>query len=604
MDDDFLRLLVRLPFLSLATAAWFLGAPYIAMDRTVARLRAAGVVERVPIGGDKTLLYCLTDDGVITVAHAHGLDPDTLAATYGLGHRAFLARLPALARALDVQDTLLPLIDALLRTTKVTLVDYRLGPLRWGDGPGHTLTLDGQVTMDTTTGRRTVGLLWDEGNAAPASVLHDQLRQLVDLRERVDVPPVLLVTSARDRVPWPHPPGVLWTTATEARAHDPLETQYVLPTLWGPGMHERPPRAKPLVAAVEAVLGPFPVQAQVPLVSTPCHVRPGRHLDLERRLVALRRGTIERRPTPPGLLALALPPRALEALGAIGRHPLLRAPQLAEVCDHPPARLRDTLALLAAHGLAEPNVCGDERVGRYVLTRRGLRLLAARASLPAAAYREAYGVLEDAEDGVRHGLDFAAANLTHTTALQDVFLAFLRAARGRDATLWWWWEWACARVFDDGGERRLLRPDADVVYDEGGRRLRVFVEVDRSTCPLGDITDQIARYHGYARATGQAGPGWGEGSPAVTVAYITTKSEARARNIIAMANAVAAAKGRDATSIRVLATSLKCLMRRGPLERIWWRAGATGLTTLFQERSGRGAEWGRKSPPGSLRSEK
>ena len=61
----------------------------------------AGLVERVPIGRDKTCLYYLTDDGVIALAHAHGVNPAALATGYDLGRRALLARLPALDRSLD-----------------------------------------------------------------------------------------------------------------------------------------------------------------------------------------------------------------------------------------------------------------------------------------------------------------------------------------------------------------------------------------------------------------------------------------------------------------------------------------------------------------------
>ncbi len=32
------------------------------------------------------------------------------------------------------------------------------------------------------------------------------------------------------------------------------------------------------------------------------------------------------------------------------------------------------------------------------------------------------------------------------------------------------------------------------MYEERGHRLRLFVELDRNTCPLGDIADQLARY--------------------------------------------------------------------------------------------------------------
>lgn len=82
MDDDLLLLLLRIPFLSLANAADFLDAPHATINHTARRLREQGLVERVPIGGNKTMLHCLTEDGVAVIARAYELDPNILAATY------------------------------------------------------------------------------------------------------------------------------------------------------------------------------------------------------------------------------------------------------------------------------------------------------------------------------------------------------------------------------------------------------------------------------------------------------------------------------------------------------------------------------------------
>lgn len=333
-----------------------------------------------------------------------------------------------------------------------------------------------------------------------------------------------------------------------------------------------------------------------PTQRTPRSVRPSRRLDLEARLTALRHGALERTPTPAGHLALAIPPRATTALEVIGCFPLLRAPQIAEVCACPAARTRETLALLAAHDLVDPQECGKERVGRYVLTERGLRLLAARAGVPVATYREAYGMLEDRELGVRHGLDFAAANLAHTTALQEVFLSFVRAARAQGGRLSWRGEWACVRTFEREGKQHLLRPDAEAEYADGAQHLHIIVELDRSTSPLGDIAAQLTRYHWYAQTLMDATlPGRHHSNqPRVLVAFVATKSDARAQNIIVTANTVALVEGRNVLDVR--ATSLRRLVRRGALGRIWRRNGEARLTALFPENRPTGMELSVKSP--------
>jgi DNA-binding MarR family transcriptional regulator len=204
------------------------------------------------------------------------------------------------------------------------------------------------------------------------------------------------------------------------------------------------------------------------------------------------------------LLALAIPPRGMAILETVGGHPLLPATDIARVCDLNPVDAWDLLGRLCRYGLAAAwTPPGKRRTRRYVLTARGLRLLAARAGLAPDAYRRIYAALDETAGGARRGLRFAQRNLAHTDGINSVYLALLAAARAAGGSLTWRGEWACARRYPAGQRLRTLRPDAEARYAGPSGTHHLFVEVDRGTKRSHALAGQLTQYATYHASSGR-----------------------------------------------------------------------------------------------------
>lgn len=607
LDTALLFALACCPFLTLGDLTVAGAAPTSTVHRTLHRLRAQGLIERVPLGADKAYGYCLTGDGILVVAQRAGREPDELCTTFGLGRRQLVARLPQLGRLSPIQSILVFLADE-LRAGGGELVAYMGGPLRWrtryqgadrARGQVVTATLDGQAALRTPQGVLLhTGFLWDGDDVGtPASELGYRLAQIRAVRRDPArlLPPVLVITTGEDRLARSGhalPPDVLWTTDDETRERGVLAARWVRRS--ASGAWEVRPLLEHLLALPAAGHAPW---RYTPRTHSPA--RAGVRLALEERVAALRRGRVEARPAPPGLLALAAPPRMVAVLDAVGRYPLLLPPQLAEILGQEASRVRATLALLRRHDLVtvqhlDASASTTQPPGRYALSGRGLHLLASRSGLPLPIHRALYDLLEDSPWGRHHGFSFALGNAAHTQALQEVLFAFVRAARMHGGTLTWRGEWACVRAFTDSWneERRLVRPDAEVFYHDARQRLHLFVEVDRSRRTHSDLGAQLGRYHDYAAQLPDERSVGADGvervrRPPVTLALITTESAARARNLLQTAAAVATAL--QGTQVRVCAASLSELLHSGDVLGRVWRHGAQAELVYLSARLTRSA---------------
>ncbi len=634
VDDTILRHLATHPFLSAADLEVRWGVATATMARTLARLRDAGLVERVPQGDDKTFLYVPTSDGAIAAAASAGVTSGNLCRIYGLDRRQLLARLPLLKRLVYAQRFVMELAAALDDSGEGRLTFYKSGPLHWhaarGSPRGEVL-LDGMGRIDV--GRATsgatywFGLLWDGDATLPNVGLWHQLDRLRALRndDATALPPVLVVTAAAERLAaagMSPPSGVIYTTVTDYVERGALDARWVGRRRGGGTIEDE------LLALLAAV----PAARSNPWDLTrwpPGMVHAGDALGLERRVARLRTGLIEGTPTPTGLLALALPRGVVGLLDTIGSFPLLDARGLAVLTRRNASVLRDELGWLrglnlirvyrrgldagdkprfwAEEGDGEgparpPRVVGADRpVMVYALTYRGTRLLAARVGVSPATYRILYKKLDASPIGGRAGLVFALGNAAHTLAIQEVFFAGLAAVDRREATLRWLWEWGCVERLDDGrddadedewgeeddwGEawdeegraaarlrRDVLRPDARIMADVGGVGVDVFLEVDRSTETHAEIAAKLALYHRYARLRRrravEAAGGDNVALPPITVAFVTTRSEARAVNLLQTAKDVA--RELESRAVRVVAAHLDTVERWDMLGEIWIR---------------------------------
>lgn len=522
-----LRAVARCPFLPADDLALFTGTGSRAARARLLRLHRAGLVDCIHVPETHLHLYYLTLAGITAAARAAGTSPAMLAARYGLGDRALQRRLPAMERLLAGRRVLIALQQA-LRTHGGLLEEWRAWPVRWSASRGtrrRALSLDGDGTIrlpgpHPDSDRQPFGFLWDGDEGVPPTVLAEYLACMdwlatsaADDPDATRLPPVLLVTVAPERVPAGYRPGLLWTTWAE------IARRGLLNAPW----RESSPRGTggPLLDALTA-LGPAPVRPPTGAVQRPGHSREcarSARLDppprFQQRVEALRRGTTRAASLP--LLALAIPPRGIEILQALGMHPLLTAPDVAIACALNASHIGEVLDLLRCHGLiAAWMLPGDRRACRHVLTARGVRLLAARSGVAPDTYRRLYGALDHATGRRRRALWFACRNLNHTDGLNRTYLALLAATRACGGDLVWRGEWACITRYPDGPRRGLLKPDAEVLYTGPGDRRRLFVELDRGTMRLPRLGAKLARYGAY-RA--------GVGRDQVTVLLVTTGYE-------------------------------------------------------------------------------
>ncbi len=160
-------------------------------------------------------------------------------------------------------------------------------------------------------------------------------------------------------------------------------------------------------------------------------------------------------------------------------------------CSVPNMRRNFQLAVLA-YGLVRERafVRESDAVNRYVLTTRGLRLLAAHAMLAIADYQELYAIVADDGGPEQPALDFAYMFGAHTSGITAVFLSVRDAARARPGRLEWRGEWACIKTTRLG----QLRPDAEFVYREADWWSRWFLEYERGHPSDEEIDAKLEKY--------------------------------------------------------------------------------------------------------------
>ena len=382
------------------------------------------------------------------------------------------------------------------------LEEWRAWPVRWRYMQGThpcALDMDGEATIvlpGRAAGRWRVGYLWDGEATVPREVLWERLEQLdaASCTRPARVPPVLLVTAETGRVPRGSRPGLLWTTTVEIAAHGPLAAPWQGAHLHG--------EAQPLAAAL-ATLGTLPPRPTPGSYLAPAGA--GAAIPrLAARARALRDGIRGGQDDSAFLLALAIPPRAWAILEVVGAHPLLAATTVAEACTLARSDAWYLLLALCRYGLLAPwTPSGGPRGRRYVLTTRGLRLLARRAGLTPQAYRRIYGALDDTCGEARRGLVFARANLAHTDGINSVYLALLGATRLAGGELRWRGEWACTQTYLAGQRLHTLRPDAEGLFTGPAGALRFYVEVDRGTTRLWRLAGKLSQYYAYRAGTDQ-----------------------------------------------------------------------------------------------------
>lgn len=573
MRDATLAALARLPLLAADDLALLRGVTVRGARRALEARVAAREAGFVVHPATRVHLYHLTRAGVVAAAPFMGDEPRRLEARYGLGQAALLRRLPALDRLVVGRAVLVRLATA-LAAEGGALEDWCAFPVRWPferAGRREMLVLDGEATLRFPDGVRcTVGYLWDGDPDVPDGALREHLDLLAGARAcplyalpyAARVPPVLVVTGSRARIPPGYRPGILHATTKEIVEVSPLTAGWC-----DTATMEGRDQGLPIREALDHIglLSPRPTPASrlTVAVNLAAPVSPATLLNLTSRVIAS--PTAEPKARDVLVLALALPPRARPLLRCIGQHTLLRRRDLAVALGCDPSDTWELLRLLRDHGLCrgwQPTAPGTDRAWRFSLTTRATELLARAQALTPTAYRRADGVLDDALRSGEHGLDYARENLAHTDGINAIYLSFLVAARARGGALRWRGEWACARKRgtegrSDSRKGYSVRPDAELWYDGLGGTLHAFLEYDRSTSTVEDLANKVDRYADYRTDSGDH---------CFTVLLITGRPD-RANKPLARAHDLP--YKRRLPSLDLRAATLIDLRAQGPWAPIW-----------------------------------
>ncbi|MDQ2827492.1 MAG: replication-relaxation family protein [Chloroflexota bacterium] len=277
----------------------------------------------------------------------------------------------------------------------------------------------------------------------------------------------------------------------------------------------------------------------------------------------------------------------IAVLTEIGQHPAMCARDVVEALRRPDVDYRNAykdlqprLGVLLAYGLVRERafVRESDAVNRYVLTTRGLRLLAAHAMLAVADYQELYAIVADDGGPEQPALDFAYMFGAHTSGITAVFLSVRDAARARPGRLEWRGEWACIKTTRLG----QLRPDAEFVYREANWWSRWFLEYERGRPNDKEIDAKLEKYRDLQKqypdnSVRRADNTTYDARRGFTVLWVCERAHP-AERILARYEAMS--KPGWHSRLRVLVTTLQDLADGG-IGRSVWRSKPGGSTTTI-----------------------
>ncbi len=210
-----------------------------------------------------------------------------------------------------------------------------------------------------------------------------------------------------------------------------------------------------------------------------------------------------RSPGPVWLLPALLRPTEKRVLDLVGDWPWAGDDVLRRLMGVSGKRMRRLLALAEGFGLAQPLPVGGRP--RWVLTGRGLALLARRdrASVGAARKRWSVGPVRPGAEPDWRNIPGARSrqllrNIEHTTAVHGFVGALAAQARSCG------WEVAqldpphrASRFFRYGGSLHSVRPDAFGIVRSGGRGRPFFLEWERRAVRPTTMEARLAPYLRY-----------------------------------------------------------------------------------------------------------
>lgn len=619
LDWRLLTWLLRYPLqraddLVLGVARW---ASRASVYRHLATLQERRLVEQVlpKTPGSGRRVYLLSNRGLHVLASHLGTAADTLAAEWGADESGVFRLLLRLSTLLVIQNVVNGLIvhaaDAMTaQGRRPQLVRwtwqrdlthrflYREQPLRLFVDAAVALCLrtpqeDGRM-LDQWYG---LCLLFTELN--DERLMRLRLERLHSFREAPErwtqyqqmMPVLILARSARQREHWQRAADIAALKLRLEPLHgatavlaDPANAA---PNLWRFGWRTLATEAS---CHLQEILSPLPRAALLPELrveeeqdendsdaqqeTTPASVpaqtsgRLRRIIvgDLGRRAAHITQGAQDER-TMVALLGVRLTPRQWSILNILLAHSLLTDEELAIFLHLQRASLRCSLYALHQLGCAE--AVNTAMGKRWHLCERGLRVIAAANHLSPRNL----AILEEASNAdenhlVRRGESWLLQHIQHTAGIYGFFASLAQSAGQQpDHDLCWWETGAmCERRYQVNEQWHNLRPDALAEYRAGERRIRFWLEWDRGTMNVRDLTTKCTAYGHYL-----ASREWARERSPLPLLVCVTPEIAQEQRLARVAQATLA----QTRGLMLWTTTSERLDEHGPLAPIWQRYGGT-----------------------------
>lgn len=306
-------------------------------------------------------------------------------------------------------------------------------------------------------------------------------------------------------------------------------------------------------------------QPNAPMADVSCatSTRLGRLIvgDLAQRVVRIAGDALEEQEVI-ALLGLRLTPCQWRILRVLLAHPLLSAEELAADLRLRLPSARRSLFELHGLGCLEPisTVAGK----RWHLCGRGLRLLASAEHLHLrnmATWPESTEVPETA-NAVQRSEAGILQRMRHNAGIYGFFARLTQAAQREAGQALCWWETgaACERRYRVQEQWYNFRPDAQAAYLVGQQQMRFWLEWDRGTMNVRDLSIKFSSYAHYV-ATRE----WARESARLPRLLCIVPDIAQEKRI----QRVAQARLAPTTGLAVWTTTEVLLNERGPLAPIW-----------------------------------
>lgn len=318
---------------------------------------------------------------------------------------------------------------------------------------------------------------------------------------------------------------------------------------------------RPLLNVNESEVGPQHTRTPPKASSTSGPAEKSARLvvgNLARRAAHVARSNLEEREVT-ALLGLRLTPGHWSILRLLLAHPLFSDEELAALQGRKRKSLRSSLDTLRVLGCLES--LSTSAGNRWHLRERGLRLISAanHLSLRNTATRpddETSSIL------VQRGEGWLLQNIEHTAGIYGFFAVLAQTARRAPEQALCWWETgaACERRYRVGEYWHNLRPDALAEYRVGQRSLRFWLEWDRGTMNVRDLTVKFTSYAHYI-----ASREWAREGSAMPSLLCVAPELAQERRI----QRVAQSNLSSITGLVIWTTTAVLLHEQGPLAPIW-----------------------------------